>query len=103
MHLFHPGGTWPCTGSPQHDSPPHLYFDEFLLEPPGFVVGHQRIHNRAELSVHDFGELVNGQPDAMVGDAVLREIIRAHFLLAVAALDLPPTLRAARTGLLLFP
>ena len=47
----------------------------------------QRVKDRLEFAVHDFRELVNGESDAMIGDAVLREIVGANLLATVAGSD----------------
>ena len=48
----------------------------------------QSVHERAELAVHGFGELMQGEIDAVVGHAILRKIVGADFFGAVAGLDL---------------
>src|ERR1700680_1853596 len=65
-----------------------LGLDQLLLQALSLVVRHQRVDERSELAVHHFGELVQRQADAMVGHAILRKIVRANFLRAVAGLDL---------------
>src|SRR5690348_18503231 len=68
-------------------------FRQFLLEALGFVVGNQAVDERTEFSVDDVGELVERQADAVIGHAILREVIGADFLGTVAGLDLTATLR----------
>jgi hypothetical protein len=47
-----------------------------------------------EVAVERVGELVHGEADAMVGDPVFLEVVRADLLGSVAAADLPsPLLR----------
>ena len=48
----------------------------------------QRANELVEVAVHDIVELVEGQIDAMVGDAALRKIVRANALGAIARADL---------------
>ena len=78
-----------------------LCLGQFLFEAFGFVVSHEAIDEGSELAIHDFGELVDGQADAVIGDAVLRIIVRANFLGAVTGFDLAAAL-GADGGLLLF-
>ena len=65
-----------------------LSFREFLFEPFGFVMGDESVDERSELAVHDVGELVQREADAVIGYAVLRKIVSANFFRAVAGLDL---------------
>src|SRR5882724_2606715 len=60
----------------------------------------QAVDERAELAVHDFGQLVKRQADAVIGDAVLREIVGADFFGAVAGFDLAAAL-GGKSGLAL--
>ena len=56
-----------------------------------------------ELAGQDLVEVVAGEPDAVVGDAVLLEVVGAHLLGPAPATDLPPPLlgqRGARARLL---
>jgi len=39
----------------------------------------EAVDERAELAVHDFGQLMERKADAVIGDAVLREIVGADF------------------------
>ena len=41
-----------------------------------------------EGAVHDAGQVVLGQADPVIGDAVLREVVRADLLAAIARADL---------------
>ena len=45
----------------------------------GLEVGDERVDDCVEVAVHDLGEVVHGQADAVIGDAVLREVVRADF------------------------
>src|SRR6266702_5213097 len=65
---------------------------EFLLEAFGFIVRDEAVDERGEFSIHHVGELVERQADAMIGHAVLGEIVGADFFGAVAGLDLPAAL-----------
>ena len=69
-----------------------LHLDEFLLQAFRLEVRYQRVDEGSQFAVHHFGELVQREADAMVGDAVLREIVGANFLGAVARLDLAQAL-----------
>src|SRR5438876_12322734 len=53
----------------------------------GLEMRDQRLDDHVEVSVHDVGQVVHGQADAVVGDAVLREVVRADLLRTVAAAD----------------
>ena len=55
-------------------------------------MGNQRVHERCEFAVHDLGQLMERQADAVIGHAVLRKIVGADFLGSVAAFDLPAAL-----------
>src|ERR1051326_231877 len=76
-----PYGERRTTNSVSHHHP------TFALQPLCLIVGAQRVNDGLELAVHNFGELMNGQPNAVVGDAVLGEVVGANFFAAVAATD----------------
>ncbi len=59
-----------------------------LLQLLGLVMGHEGVHDLVQASVQDLLEPVEGQPDPVVGDAALLEVVRADLLAAVAAPDL---------------
>src|SRR6185369_15670199 len=61
----------------------------------GLVFLRQRADQRIQITVDDFGQAIQGQIDAVVGNAALREIIGADALAAIAGADL----QAARFGL----
>src|SRR6266481_4506231 len=63
------------------------YRGRFLLQLFRLEVTDQRVDNGLELAIHHIGELVNCEADAVVGDAVLREVVGADLLAAVAAAD----------------
>ena len=63
-----------------------------MLEAFGFVVRGQAIHERPDFAFHDIGELMKRETDAVIGDAVLREVVGANFFTAVAGFDLAATL-----------
>src|SRR5205085_2286151 len=65
------------------------------------IVGGQSVDDRIEAAVHHDIELVKGKADAMVGDAVLRKVVRADFFTAIAGADLAAAF-GAKGGLLLF-
>ena len=48
----------------------------------------QGVEQRAEVALHHLVEVVGGVADAVVGEAVLREVVRADALAAVAGADL---------------
>ena len=54
----------------------------------------QCVHQRAELAVHRFGELMQSEIDAMIGDAILGKIVSANLFRAIAGLDLATALRS---------
>src|SRR5437016_1043760 len=57
-----------------------LLFEFFCVE-----MGDKSVNDGLKLSVHYFAELVQGQADAMVGHAVLREVIGTDFFAAIPA------------------
>lgn len=57
-------------------------------EPALNVIGNQRLDQTVEVAVHDGRKVVDTQLDAVVGDAVLREVVGANFLVAFAGADL---------------
>src|SRR5579859_3748193 len=77
-----------------------LRSSKLLLQTLGFVVAHQGVDQRTELSFHDVRQLVESQADAVIRHAVLRKIVGADFFGAVAGSDLAAALRA-NGGLLL--
>src|SRR5260370_29672365 len=77
-----------------------LDLSELLFQSRRFVVRRECIHERSEFAMHHFGELVYGQTDAVITDAVLRIIVRPNFLGAVTSFDLSPAL-GSDSGLLL--
>src|SRR4051794_9491851 len=58
------------------------------LEPLGLVVGAQRLDDVEEVAVHDRWQVVLGQADPVVGDAVLGEVVGPDLLGAIARADL---------------
>src|SRR5205809_3003074 len=92
---------WSQGGSTWGTSLGGLCLSEFLLEALGLVVGTQGVHQRRELAVHDVGKLMQRQADAVIGHAILGEIVRADFFRAVAGFDLAAPL-GHDGGLLLF-
>src|SRR6266571_5440527 len=72
-----------------------------LLELFGLVIRGERIENGVELAIHHEIQLMERQADAVVRDPVLREVVGANFLAAVAGADLRAPFRSQR-GLLLF-
>ena len=78
-------------------------FVELLIEPLGFEMRNERIDQRPDLSVHAFGELMQREVDAMVGDTILREIVRANFFGAIAGFNLALSLCSEGGVLFLLP
>src|SRR5258706_2364989 len=72
-----------------------------LLELFGLVIRGERIENGVELAIHHEIQLMERQADAVIRDAVLREVVGANFLAAVAGAYSRAPLRA-ECGLLLF-
>lgn len=72
--------------SPQ--SPPSLRLLCLALEQFRLMVCSQRIDHVLEVAIHELLDVVSCQPNAMVGHAVLRKIVRADFFGAVSASDL---------------
>src|SRR6476659_2635172 len=58
------------------------------------VGGDQRVDQRVEIATQDTRQVVKRYVDSVIGDAVLREIIGANLLAAVARLHLRATGRA---------
>src|SRR5688572_2503000 len=52
----------------------------FALQALGLVPGDDRAHQLLEIAVDDAVQLVQREPDAVVGDAVLREVVGADLL-----------------------
>src|SRR6266545_2141532 len=71
-----------------------------LLQLFGLVVGGERFHDHVQFSVHDEVELMQGEADAVVGHAILRKVVGADLLAAVARADHAAPLRAQRRLLL---
>src|SRR3954449_7927785 len=49
----------------------------------GLEVADERFEEDVQIAVHDVGQIVDGEADAVVRDAVLRKVIGADFLGAV--------------------
>src|SRR5204863_6910196 len=73
-----------------------------LAEGAPALVGRERLGELVELALQYAVELVRRELDAMVGDAVLGEIVRADLLRALPGPDLRTTSRV-ELGLLLLP
>ena len=65
------------------------------FKPLRLVVGGKSINRRLQLSFHHLGELMIRQSNAMIRDAVLREIVGANLLVAIAGADLASLLACA--------
>src|SRR5215468_5101417 len=55
-----------------------------LFQLLGLVVRDQSVDQRLEPAIHELRQLVDCIADAMIGDAVLREVVSANLLAAVA-------------------
>src|SRR6266849_346490 len=77
------------------------YTGGFRFQLFALVVGYQRVDQRLKLAVHDLLQLVNGEADTVVGDAVLGEIVSPNFFAAVARADHRLALLGQRVLLLL--
>src|SRR6478735_6833340 len=86
-----PGTTLP------HRNRPARELGQLLLE----VRPLQRLDDRVEVALHHRRQVVEREPDAVVRDAVLREIVGADAFAAAAGADLAPALRGVLAPLLL--
>ena len=66
----------------------YLSCDRFRLQFLRLIVCDEGVDEIIELAFHDEMELVDGEADAMVGDAILFEVVSADFFGAVAGADL---------------
>src|SRR5260370_37126346 len=57
------------------------FFSELL----GLIVSCQSVDNLIERAIHDEIQLVNGQPDAMIRNAIIFEVVSADLFRAVTA------------------
>ena len=71
--------------------------DPIVGEPARPFVGHERVAHLVELAGEHPVEVVDGEPDPVVGDPVLLEVVGADLLAAAAAADLGLAL-AGRLG-----
>src|SRR5947207_6433813 len=53
----------------------------------GLVLGEQRLRQLRKVAIHDVVDLVEGEPDAMVGDPSLRKVVSADALGTIARAD----------------
>src|SRR5258706_11054890 len=88
-----PARRYPSAPSPPQSS--RRFFGE-LLELLCLVLCGERADDVVQFTVHDALDLVQGQADAVVGDAALREVVGADALGAVAR---PDQRFARRSGL----
>ena len=63
-----------------------------LLQLFGLLAGGKGVDHLVQIAVHDLFQIVDGQADAVVGAAVLRKVVGADLLAAVAGAHLPLTL-----------
>ena len=56
------------------------------------ISSNERVNQLVEIAVHDRVDLIERQPDAVVGDSALREIVGADALVAHAGTDLAAAL-----------
>ena len=67
------------------------FMPRWLFQPSAVRPGStrsKRVNRGLQLSFHHLGQLMDGQSDAMIGEAVLREIVGADFLAPVSAAHL---------------
>src|ERR1035438_4817348 len=74
----------------------HLLLHFLSLE-----VRDQRVDHGLDAAVHELRQLVRGEADAVIGDTVLREVVGADLLAAIAAAHHRPALLGQRVLLLL--
>ena len=77
-----------------------LLRDRRFLQTFRHVGGLQRVDQSVEIAVHHAIEIIKRQTDAMIGHAVLREIVSANFFFAAAGADLAAALGAVFFGFL---
>src|ERR1043166_6515605 len=75
--------------------------DRLGLQLLGLVVRDEGVDDLVERALHDEVELVDGEADAVVGDAVLFEVVGANLFVAAAAADNRAALACQRLVLLL--
>ncbi len=51
-------------------------------------MGDERVDDGLQAAFHDEVELVEGEADAVIGEAILREVLSANLLAAIAGADL---------------
>ena len=67
--------------APEPDTPLGRYFASTASRSfSAWKCADERLDDDVEVAVHDVGEVVDGQADAVVGDAVLREVVGADLL-----------------------
>src|SRR5215210_1670938 len=72
-----------------------------VAEPSRLVGLQQRIDDAIEVALQQARKVVDGQPDTVVGDAVVGEVVGPNLLAALARADLRAALLAALRGLAL--
>src|SRR5579863_4526183 len=65
-----------------------------LFEFFGLKVGGQRFNKGLEFALHHLVQLMHGEADAVIGDAILREVVSADLLAAIAGSHHAAPLRA---------
>lgn len=55
----------------------------------GLLMGGKSIDHLIQIAIHDLFQIMDGQADAVVGAAILREVVGADLLAAVAGAHLP--------------
>ena len=70
-------------------SKPHFSLLVELLQLFGLFAGGQCVDQLVQIAVHDLGKIVHGQADAVIGAAVLREVVGADLFAAVAGATCP--------------
>src|SRR6266853_1451199 len=73
----------------------------FVLQLFGLIMSDQGINDGLKPAIHDFSKLVDGESNAVVGHAVLGEIVSTNLFTAIAASHHGPSLLGQRFLLLL--
>ena len=77
-----------------HRSWLYLCGDDFSFQLFGLVVRDERVDEFVNVAFHEEVELMEGQTNAVIGDAVIFEVVSANFFGAVATADHRATFRS---------
>src|SRR5215831_11780054 len=72
-----------CTVMAGHLSGRLFAFFGLLFQFLGLVMSGKRVDDLIQFAVHDEIQLVQGQADAMIGDAILRKVVGADLFAAI--------------------